>query len=264
VIPWVEKSHPLFDSFNVNAKEPINFEGTSNIFLNNRNDANNNEGTNERIKSGKIKVEKTNEKTKEKIQEIENPLKIIDPDINKSEKIQAVEDNLSLDDKNEPVLRGKTPLEPKEKGIKLYKNNSNSSSLNNLLIVNNPPMTEHTANPKRNDISDESEDIQEKIILKASSHSHLPSNELRKNELVFGGNLSDKFKYFDLSNNEDFNELFKDDTGVNPDDMSGNQLKRKKKKNIFAEDEKYRDLKTTENFNFYSSNIFSKKAIYKK
>ncbi len=264
MIPRVEKSHPLFDSFNINPKEPLNFEGTSNIFLNNRNDSNNNEGTNEINKSIKIKEENNTEKIKEKNEKIVHSLRIINPEINEIEKIQAVENNLILDEKNDINLRGKSSIDPEEKGVKIYKNNSNSSSLNNLLIVHNPPLTEHTAKIKTNDISDESEDNQEKRILKASSHSQLRSNDLRKNELVVGAKLSDKFKYFDLSNNEDFNELFKDDTGVNPEDVSDNQQKRKKKKNLLADDEKYRDLKTTENFNFYSSNIFTKKSKNKK
>lgn len=264
VIPKVEKTHHLFDSFNVNTKEPINFEGASNIFPSNRNETNENHALTNKYKSNKIKLEGITDKNKEYNENIENSSKIINSESNNVKKLPQIDENLGLDEKNDIGLRGEIYLKKEEKGKKKYKNNSNDSSLNNLLIVNNPPLTEHTSKMKLNDISHDSEEFQEKKIFKASSQAQLKSDEKRKRELLVGANLSEKLKNFDLSNNEDFNELFKDDVGVDAEDGIGNQAKRKKKKNIISTDEKYRDLKTTEYFSFYSSNIFSKKTNIKK
>lgn len=256
-----EKVHAFYDSFNVNPKEQLNFDGISNIFPNHRNDIKNNE---EMLIKARPNLEENSkvkmEENKVHIQDLPNIINLGHINLEKlpNEKLYS-----SIDENSQINLRGKNIVKEEEKAKNNLYTKSNTSSTNNLLIVNNAPLTENADNNRSNDISCEYENNQEKKFLKASSHSQFPTIELRKNEIVVGNVLTEKLKYFNLSNNEDFNELFKDDTGVSPE--NGNEIqKKKKKKNIYADDVKYRDLKTTENFNFYSSNIFSKLGKNKK
>ena len=69
--------------------------------------------------------------------------------------------------------------------------------------------------------------------------------------------ISAKLKNFDLAN-ENLEDLFNGKSQAeNPENDYFKNKSLKKKKNSKVDDPKYHDVKTTENFNFYSSNVFS-------
>ena len=142
----------------------------------------------------------------------------------------------------------------------IFYNLSKNFSAEQLLIKDFPKEQEN----KNNDIFLEKDSSLKRKFMSEANLMISPEKNMIKDEKP-STVISAKFKNFDLIN-EDFEDLFNDKTevvenaGTDLNKLGIPKSMKKKKKNPIIDDVKYQDLNTRENFNFYSSSVFSKNS----